>query len=437
MTTKPREFQLCRLCDGGGEVLHWFVEKSALVAANAEIERLNKIIAQEINENDELGAEYTYVRILKDENEKLKAELERRPSIEQSKIVVETLKDLEDRSKLEAEVYRLRCEVQSKVNDVDLIKFELANNEHAYDVLKAELERIEALREGDLQFLNAAEYEINRLNGAVAGIDHSWQERFDRLKAELAEAKAQTTKMRLACEEEGYPKLAADALKERDELKAEVARLTECLKRANEGFEEFERKFYLVSEELEKAKETITRLEDMRFHNENWKTEYNTLTIELEKTQFRLEGEQNNSSRLSQELEQTKEGNEKAYNRGVTKGVDALQPEIEKLKAELERAKTEKEELKKDTLPGLLAAKEISEDNRWLRANMNLPFDKQKQIQKLELTTESYRSKLSNLIDGMQIKEDTSSEYQLSHLVYVDKGTLKEARAALNDGSET
>jgi hypothetical protein len=37
-----------------------------------EVERLKKIIAKEFNENDELGCEYTYVNILKDENAKLK-----------------------------------------------------------------------------------------------------------------------------------------------------------------------------------------------------------------------------------------------------------------------------------------------------------------------------------------------------------------------------
>lgn len=43
----------------------------------AEIERLKKLIAKELNENDELGAEYTYVNILKAENAKLRAALEK------------------------------------------------------------------------------------------------------------------------------------------------------------------------------------------------------------------------------------------------------------------------------------------------------------------------------------------------------------------------
>lgn len=33
----------------------------------AEVERLKRVVAKEFNENDELGAEYTYVNILKDQ----------------------------------------------------------------------------------------------------------------------------------------------------------------------------------------------------------------------------------------------------------------------------------------------------------------------------------------------------------------------------------
>ncbi len=38
----------------------------------AEVERLNKIIAKELSENDELGAEYTYVNALRGEVERLR-----------------------------------------------------------------------------------------------------------------------------------------------------------------------------------------------------------------------------------------------------------------------------------------------------------------------------------------------------------------------------
>ncbi len=41
-----------------------------------------------------------------------------------------------------------------------------------------------------------------------------------------------------------------------DALRAEVERLTECLKRANEQAEEFERKWYLRGDEVERLRET-------------------------------------------------------------------------------------------------------------------------------------------------------------------------------------
>lgn len=42
-----------------------------------ENQRLKKIIAKELSENDELGCEYTYVNILKDENQRLREALEK------------------------------------------------------------------------------------------------------------------------------------------------------------------------------------------------------------------------------------------------------------------------------------------------------------------------------------------------------------------------
>lgn len=46
--------------------------RDQLVAKDAEIERLVRVIARELSENDELGAEYTYVMALKAEIERLK-----------------------------------------------------------------------------------------------------------------------------------------------------------------------------------------------------------------------------------------------------------------------------------------------------------------------------------------------------------------------------
>lgn len=44
--------------------------------AKQEITRLHRIIAKELTENDELGAEYTYVLTLKDENARLREALD-------------------------------------------------------------------------------------------------------------------------------------------------------------------------------------------------------------------------------------------------------------------------------------------------------------------------------------------------------------------------
>lgn len=49
------------------------IELSAFTALQAENERLKSIIAKEMSENDEFGAEYVHVNILKEENAKLRA----------------------------------------------------------------------------------------------------------------------------------------------------------------------------------------------------------------------------------------------------------------------------------------------------------------------------------------------------------------------------
>lgn len=51
--------------------------KAKLAQAEAEIERLNRVIAKELSENDELGAEYTYVNALKAKLQQAEAEIER------------------------------------------------------------------------------------------------------------------------------------------------------------------------------------------------------------------------------------------------------------------------------------------------------------------------------------------------------------------------
>lgn len=50
--------------------------KAKLADSEAEIERLKKIIAHELSENDELGCEYTYVGILRDKLARYEAALE-------------------------------------------------------------------------------------------------------------------------------------------------------------------------------------------------------------------------------------------------------------------------------------------------------------------------------------------------------------------------
>ncbi len=52
------------------------VEHAAFTEAQDEIARLNKIILKELSENDELGAEFIYVRALKAENQRLREVLE-------------------------------------------------------------------------------------------------------------------------------------------------------------------------------------------------------------------------------------------------------------------------------------------------------------------------------------------------------------------------
>jgi hypothetical protein len=43
----------------------------------AENDRLRKIIARELSENDELGAEYTYICVMKEANDQQQAEIKR------------------------------------------------------------------------------------------------------------------------------------------------------------------------------------------------------------------------------------------------------------------------------------------------------------------------------------------------------------------------
>lgn len=69
-------------------------------------------------------------------------------------------------------------------------------------------------------------------------IRHSFREREDgfiaerkRLEAEIADLKQQCTHMRLACEAEGYPKLAKDALDQLEAEKARHAELVEALEK--------------------------------------------------------------------------------------------------------------------------------------------------------------------------------------------------------------
>ncbi len=64
---------------------------------------------------------------------------------------------------------------------------------------------------------------------------------------------------------QGYRDLgqqAAQAQNERDALRAEVERLTSCLKRANEQAEEFERKWYLRADEVERLQTLVAQARD-------------------------------------------------------------------------------------------------------------------------------------------------------------------------------
>jgi len=54
-----------------------------------------------------------------------------------------------------------------------------------------------------------------------------------------------------------------------DALQAEVGRLTECLKRANDGFEEFERKYCLAIEERDALRANAERYLWLRRKNRN------------------------------------------------------------------------------------------------------------------------------------------------------------------------
>ena len=61
-----------------GETTIHVIEKSAYDKLLVEIERLTKVIAKEFNENDELGTEYIYVNILREENARLRKALEQK-----------------------------------------------------------------------------------------------------------------------------------------------------------------------------------------------------------------------------------------------------------------------------------------------------------------------------------------------------------------------
>lgn len=64
-----------------------------------------------------------------------------------------------------------------------------------------------------------------------------------------------------------------------DALQAEVERLTECLSRANDGFEEFERKYYLAIEERDALKAALSSIAD--YVADNWPMKnYNLQEIE-------------------------------------------------------------------------------------------------------------------------------------------------------------
>lgn len=70
--------QWCVVGDGSSEQHEFLevVEVSALTKAEAEIERLRKIIGKQLESEDGLGYEYTYVSILSQERDELRKELE-------------------------------------------------------------------------------------------------------------------------------------------------------------------------------------------------------------------------------------------------------------------------------------------------------------------------------------------------------------------------
>lgn len=75
------------------EVIH-VVPASRLESANAEIARLNKILKSEFNENDELGAEYLGITIVRDQNRVLESKY--RALLDAAMAMREALEIIED-----------------------------------------------------------------------------------------------------------------------------------------------------------------------------------------------------------------------------------------------------------------------------------------------------------------------------------------------------
>ena len=59
-----------------GATIQYKKDAALIAARDAKIDRLHRVIAQELTENDELGSEYTYVNALKDEIKELRAAAE-------------------------------------------------------------------------------------------------------------------------------------------------------------------------------------------------------------------------------------------------------------------------------------------------------------------------------------------------------------------------